>query len=109
MDFNISGFRSIHYLNLYSASLSSHYIIAGDFNLDLLKYDRSTPVSNFLNLMYAYYFFPCTYKPARVVPGPRGTSILLIDNIFTNDVDHKINSGNLVTDLSDHFPKFDFN
>ena len=56
--------------------------------------------------MYAYYFFPCIDKPTRVVPGPRGTSISLIDNIFTNHVYRKINSGNLVTDLSDHFPNF---
>ena len=26
--------------------------MAGDFNLDILKCDRSVPVSNFLNLMY---------------------------------------------------------
>ena len=32
--------------------------------------------------------------------------ISLIDKIFTNDIDHKITSGNLVTDLSDHFPNF---
>lgn len=80
--------------------------IAGDFNLDLLKYDRSVPVNTFINLMYAYYFFPCIDRPTRVVPGPNGTSISLIDNIFTNDINHKLNSGNLVTDLSDHFPNF---
>ena len=80
--------------------------IAGDFNLDLLKYDRSAPVSSFVNLMYSHYFFPCIDKPTRVVPGPKGTSISLIDNIFTNDVNHKLISGNLVTDLSDHFPNF---
>ena len=56
--------------------------------------------------MYAYSFFPFIDKPTRVVPGPRGTSISLIDNIFTNDVNRKIKSGNLVTDLSDHFPNF---
>ena len=56
--------------------------------------------------MYAYNFFPCIDRPTRVVPGPRGVSISLIDNIFTNDINHKINSGNLVTDLSDHFPNF---
>ena len=36
----------------------------------------------------------------------RGTTISLIDNIFTNDTDHKIRSPNLVTDISDHFPNF---
>ncbi len=32
--------------------------------------------------------------------------MLIFDNIFTNDIDHEIKSGNLVTDLSDHFPNF---
>ena len=53
--------------------------IAGDFNLHLLKYDRSAPVIYSLNLMYAYYFFQCIDTPDRVVPGPKGTSILLTD------------------------------
>ena len=80
--------------------------IAGDFNLELLKYDSRVRDRNFINLMYAYNFFPCIDRPTRVVPGPRGVSIALTENIFTNAINHKINSGNLVTDLSDHFPNF---
>ena len=80
--------------------------IAGDLKLDLLKYDRSAPVSNFVHLMCAYYFFSCIDRHTRVVHGPWGTSISLIDNIFTNDINHKVNSGNFVTDLLDHFPNF---
>ena len=30
----------------------------------------------------------------------------LFNHIFTNDIDHKLTSGNLITDLSDLFPNF---
>ena len=57
--------------------------------------------------MYSSYsFFPCIDRPTRICPGPNGTTISLIDNIFTNDFNNEIKSGNLVTDLSDHFPNF---
>ena len=98
MDFElfISQLESV--LNIVAKENKRCYI-TGDFNLDLLKYDSSVPVRNSINLMYAYYFFPCIDRPTTVVPGRRGVSVSLIDNIFTNDINHKINSGNLVTDL----------
>ena len=80
--------------------------ILGDFNIDLLKYQHNHQVDSFVNLMYCYSFFPTINRPTRFITNKRGTSITLIDNIFTNDTDHKINAGNLVTDLSDHFPNF---
>ena len=80
--------------------------IMGDFNIDLLKYNHNHLVNTFVNLMYSYSFFPCIDRPTRVCSTKNGTTISLIDNIFTNDIEHKITSGNLVTDLSDHFPNF---
>ena len=80
--------------------------ILGDFNIDLLKYHDNNLVNTFVNLMYSYSFFPCIDRPTRIYTTKRGTTISLIDNIFTNDTDHKIKSGNLITDISDHFPNF---
>ena len=80
--------------------------IMGDFNIDLLKCDQNSTVNTFVNLMYSYSFFPCIDRPTRICPGPNGTTISLTDNIFTNDFNNEIKSGNLVTDLSDHFPNF---
>ena len=77
-----------------------------DFNIDLLKYNHNHQVNTFVNLMYLYSFFPCIDRPTRVCATKNGTTISLIDNIFTNDIEHKITSGNLVSDLSDHFPNF---
>ena len=78
----------------------------GDFNIDHLKYNHNHQVNTFVNLMYSHSFFPCIDRPTRVCSTKNGTTISLIDNIFTNDIEHKITSGNLVTDLSDHFPNF---
>ena len=57
--------------------------IMGNSNIDLLNYDT------FVNLMYSYSFCPCIDRPTRVFQTRNGTTISLIDNIFTNDVDHK--------------------
>ena len=80
--------------------------ILGDFNIDLLKYHDNNLVNTFVNLTYSYSFFPCIDRPTRIYTTKRGTTISLIDNIFTNDTDYKIRSGNLITDISDHFPNF---
>jgi hypothetical protein len=80
--------------------------ILGDFNIDLLKYHQNQQVNTFVNLMYSYSFCPCIDRPTRVCTSKKDTTITLIDNIFTNDTDHIINSGNLITDISDHFPNF---
>ena len=80
--------------------------ILGDVNIGLLKYQDNNLVNTFVNLMYSYSFFPCIDRPTRIYTTKRGTTISLIDNIFTNDTDHKIKSGNLITDISDHFPNF---
>ena len=80
--------------------------IMGDLNINLLKYNHNHQVNTFVNLMYSYSLFPCIDRPTRVYSTKNGTTISLIDNIFTNNIEHKITSGNLVTDLSDHFPNF---
>ena len=55
--------------------------------------------------MYSYSFSPVLIGLLEYVKTKNGTSISLID-VFTNNIDHKITSGNLVTDISDHFPNF---
>lgn len=81
--------------------------IMGDFNLDLLKWDSNSNINKFINLFYSHDFFPCIDRPTRIKTNSFGkTSATLIDHIFTNDITKKLNSGILVTDLSDHFPIF---
>ena len=76
--------------------------ICGDFNFDLLKTSSHNVTNEFLNTFYAGSFFPLIDKPTRVTT----KSSTLIDNIFTNILDHKISPGILYNDITDHFPIF---
>ena len=52
--------------------------------------------------MYVNGFYPTISRPTRIT----NNSSTLIDNIFTNITQHKIHSGILYLDISDHFPVF---
>jgi len=74
-------------------------IILGDFNIDLLKILHCNFAHNFLLSLQSCSMIPTIDKPTRL----HGYSATLIDNIFVNaNIDVGI-SGNIVTDLSDHF------
>ena len=48
------------------------------------------------------YLIPTVDKPTRV----RSTSATLIDNIFVNNPEMVLVSGNIISDISDHFSQF---
>lgn len=78
------------------------YII-GDFNIDLLKSQSSNISQNFLMSAQSLHLIPTIDKPTRV----HKTSATLIDNIFTlNDLEQFLVSGNIISDLTDHFSQF---
>jgi len=56
--------------------------IAGDFNINLLKYDSHVPTSEYVNCVFSHYFYPTINRPTRITE----MSATLIDNIITNDV-----------------------
>ena len=70
----------------------------GDFNIDLLKCASSSHSHDFLTSLLV----PTIDKPTRV----RSTSATLIDNIFINNPDQVVASGNIISDISDHFSQF---
>ena len=76
--------------------------ILGDYNLDLLKLECSNYSHDFLKCLQSCYMIPTIDKPTRV----RKNSATLIDNIFVNNPDQVIASGNIVSDVSDHFSQF---
>ena len=53
-------------------------------------------------MMFSLGLYPLIDKPTRITDH----SATLIDNIFTNELDSKINSGLLISDISDHLPIF---
>ena len=54
--------------------------VAGDFNLDLFKYDSHKQTGEFLSLMFGQGLLPIITKPTRI----SNNSCTLIDNIFTD-------------------------
>jgi len=75
-------------------------ILAGDFNIDLLKADKHEQTKMFYNYMTSYQILPTISKPTRITD----LTSSLIDNIFTNQW-NKVNASSIiVTDISDHLP-----
>ena len=74
----------------------------GDFNIDLLKAQSCQYSKNFLLTLQSYALIPTIDKPTRIY----NNSATLIDNIFVNNIENPILSGNIVSDVSDHFSQF---
>ena len=74
-----------------------------DFNIDLLKYDDHIPTNEFIDMLFSYHFQPTILDPTCIT----NTSSTVIDNIYVNNtIDTNINSGNILSMVSDHFPQF---
>ena len=83
-----------------------HKIILGtDQNFDLLKLNNQINTKELLNIFYANKFIPCITKPTPITH----SSATLIDNIYLSSLHYEpVQSGILLTDLSDHLPVFVF-
>ena len=74
----------------------------GDFNLNLLNYETHSDTNDFINSVISYSLLPYILHPTRVTEH----SATIIDNIFSNITDCKSTSGNILCQISDHFPQF---
>ena len=70
----------------------------GYFNIDLLKCESSQISQDFLLSLQSCYLIPTVDKPTRV----HRTSATLI----VNNPDQLLASGNIISDISDHFSQF---
>ena len=73
----------------------------GDFNVNLLDYASHTPTSDFVK-NFSHSLLPCIHHPTRV--SEHRASV--IHNMYTNVTNANITSGNIVMQISDHFPQF---
>ena len=91
----MSSFESI----MSIVSNSKHdCLIAGDWNIDLLKYGTHSGTESFVyNLL-----IPVLTRPTRFSE----FSSTLIDNILTNKPQDLLVAGALIGDISDHLPIF---
>ena len=78
--------------------------LCGDFNIDILKHKVNQGTKSFLETMYSIGLYPLVDRPTRI----SNHSFSPIDNIFTNVTNHKVASGILVSDITDHLPIFVF-
>ena len=83
-----------------SVSCKTIYVM-GDFNINLLRCGTCKFAQDFLSLQ-SFNLTPTIDKPTRVYKN----SAKLIDNIFSNNVDGSVLSGNIVSDISDHYSQF---
>ena len=78
--------------------------IMGDFNINLLSYmyQSHSETNDFIKLMVSHYLLPHILHSTRVTDH----SAIIIDNIFTNNAESDTISGNILSQISDHFPQF---
>ena len=76
--------------------------ICGDFNIDILKHNTHNYTRTFLDYMYTLGLYALITKPSRITE----ITATLIYNIFTYELQFQVNSGLLITDISDHLPVF---
>ena len=77
-------------------------IIAGDMNTNLLNHTNHIDTGLYLDTLLENSFLPLISLPTRIA----GSSATLLDHIVTNIADDTYDSGNILSDISDHFPVF---
>ena len=84
-----------------SAVSNKQVSILGDFNINLLNYNSSTPITHYVNFLLSKQVLPYIVHPSRI----SAHSSTLIDNIFFNITDNETISGTILTQITDHFPQ----
>ena len=84
-------------------------IIAGDINIDIIKYNEDM-VMNYLTTLLSREYFPYITLPTRIVCNNIRQTATCIDHIFIrkakSDMAMKLSAGILYSDISDHLPCF---
>jgi hypothetical protein len=85
-------------------SEKAKFILAGDYNINILNHDTHCGSEKFLNNIFAHMCLPAITKPTRF----SASSSTLIDNIIYNMPAQfgDAKSGLIISDISDHLPIF---
>ena len=75
---NISHFNEQYQKVLESINSNETGIIGGDFNIDLLQFEKHTATGEYLTINLENNFTPCITLPTRIT----AQSAMLIDQIF---------------------------
>ena len=75
----------------------------GDFKIKLLRFDNCKYAQKCILIsLHSFNLSPIIDKPTRV----HHNSYSLIDNLFASNLEDTITSGNIISDLTDHFSQF---
>ena len=88
-------------LEKFSTSNKSIFVM-GDFSINLLGVETYNYAHNVLLSLQSFSLIPTIDKPKRVYKN----TATPIDNILVNKLDAGIYSGNIVSDISDHYSQF---
>ena len=100
---NLGEFND-NYLNILlqkNSKEKKNVFLLGNFNVDLLKYDKHAGTNGFIDSLSSYMYLPYILHPARVT----SHSQTIIDNIFSNYVSKEAVCGNLTSTIFDHLPQ----
>src|ERR1043165_3164148 len=103
---SINSFNSVFYdiLQIIDRGKTKNILIAGDYNLDLLKQDplltAHRPTADFINNLLSFSFLPAIIYPTHIAD----FSSTLIDNIFLKCSTSEFDSVIIYNDISDHLP-----
>ena len=89
-------------LNEKLSSENKTIYLSGDFNFDLLSASSHTETSDFFDSMMSSFLLPTITIPTKI----NSVKSTVIDNIFTNNINPDLCSGNLAIGISDHLPSF---
>lgn len=81
---------------------NSDIILLGDYNIDLIKYNTHSESSRYLEILLSHGQLPVISKPTRICQNTAS----LIDHISIKDHSSFLDSGVLLTAISDHCPTF---
>ena len=87
--------NSLHFLLASISKENKIWYVVGDWNLDLFKHHCYESTGEFLEIMYSRMFFPLITRPTRII----SNKAMLIDNIFTNNLNNISVSGLMFCDV----------
>ena len=80
---------------------SRRIFFLGDFNIDLLKYEISDSINNFIDTLSSNFLLPLIFLPTRI-----SKISTLIDNIFSNLTSlEETELSNVTSTFSDYLPQ----
>ena len=78
----------------------------GDLSIDLLKYYSHKQTKEYLDKMITAGFLPHITKPTYVTDHQDHRSATIMYHIFSNNTKDQIQSGIIISDVSDHFATY---